>query len=266
MSEINVIAVQVATPEHGSNSGISHDNDEDIEDLIATNLDAGPDYIDRTKEDKAENFSLALYKRTARNFISKYDYRAAHDILEPFSDIADLKVVRKKLKDIVDAFNRQDLPQGIKHKKISEDAKRVLNAYLTIEVQRERGNVAESLIRIKNLVEFILNDYIENRYPHAIHNLLVETNKDYPGLWGYSKILKANKEWELYESLKPFHDMNGVRNELAHSLEPLKDETMKILGPTMKSLKKLVMQEYHFSRDDFDFYHRLNEELVEKLK
>ena len=160
LSGINVKAVQVSSPEHASNENIGHDNDENIDELIEVNEDNKVNFIDRTIEDNAEKFNQALLKKTARDFIEKYDYKAALDILDQLSDFPNLKSVRKEIRDIVGCLSKQDVPQGLRHKKFNEEEQKILSAYLTIELQRERGNVSESFIRIKNLTEFILEDYI----------------------------------------------------------------------------------------------------------
>lgn len=190
LSEINVKAVQVSSPENDSNAGVGHDDSEDIDALIDTNMDNKLDYIDRTIEDTSEKFKQGLIKKTLRDFIKKYDYKASLEIANQSPDFPGLKECRKKLQDIVDSLDRQAVPQLLQKKKWSEEQKKVLNAYLTIDLQKERGNFSEGLIRIKNLTEFILEDYIENRYPGFLDNYVNESEKYYLGIWDYRKILK----------------------------------------------------------------------------
>ena len=163
LSEINVKAIQVPTPVNDSNENVPHDNVEDIDILIDTNEDNVEDFVDRTLEDESEKFLHALMKKTIRDFIKKYDYKASLELSNQLPDFPGLKDCRKKLQDIVDSLDRQDIPQLLQKKKWSEEQKKVLNAYLTIDLQKERGNFSEGLVRIKNLTEFILDDYIENR-------------------------------------------------------------------------------------------------------
>lgn len=190
LNGINVRAVQVSSPEHASNENIGHDNDEDIDELIEVNEDNKVNFIDRTIEDNAEKFSQALLKKTARDFIEKFDYKAALDILDQLSDAPNLKSVREEIRDVVNCLSKQDVPQGLRHKKFNEEEQKILSAYLTIELQRERGNVSESFIRIKNLTEFILEDYIEKRYPGLIDEYCEDIQKYYLSLFDYSKLLK----------------------------------------------------------------------------
>lgn len=265
LSGINVKAVQVASPEHASNEKIGHDNDENIDELIEVNEDNKVNFIDRTIEDNAEKFNQALLKKTARDFIEKFDYKAALDILDQLSDFPNLKSVRKEIRDIVECLSKQDVPQGLRHKKFNEEEQKILSAYLTIELQRERGNVSESFIRIKNLTEFILEDYIEKRNPGLIDDYCESIQKYYLSLFDYSKLLKATREFKLRKTIAPIIEMNSSRNTVAHSLSPLDSDAVKQLGIAMKTLKTLVREQYHFSQSDFNFYQDLNKKLLTKL-
>ena len=265
LNGINVKAVQVSSPEHASNENIGHDNDENIDELIEVNEDNKVNFIDRTIEDNAEKFSQALLKKTARDFIEKFDYKAALDILDQLSDFPNLKSVRKEIRDIVNCLSKQDVPQGLRHKKFNEEEQKILSAYLTIELQRERGNVSESFIRIKNLTEFILEDYIEKRNPGLIDDYCESIQKYYLSLFDYSKLLKATREFKLRKTIAPIIEMNSSRNTVAHSLSPLDSDAVNQLGIAMKTLKTLVREQYHFSQSDFNFYQDLNKKLLTKL-
>ena len=265
LNGINVRAVQVSSPEHASNENIGHDNDEDIDELIEVNEDNKVDFIDRTIEDNAEKFSQALLKKTARDFIEKFDYKAALDILDQLSDSPNLKSVREEIRDVVNCLSKQDVPKGLRHKKLKEEEQKILSAYLTIELQRERGNVSESFIRIKNLTEFILEDYIEKRNPGLIDDYCESIQKYYLSLFDYSKLLKATREFKLRKTIAPIIEMNSSRNTVAHSLNPLDSDAVKQLGIAMKTLKTLVKEQYHFSQSDFNFYQDLNKKLLTKL-
>lgn len=265
LNGINVKAVQVSSPEHASNENIGHDNDENIDELIEVNEDNKVNFIDRTIEDNAEKFNQALLKKTARDFIEKFDYKAALDILDQLSDFPNLKSVREEIRDVVNCLSKQDVPKGLRHKKLKEEEQKILSAYLTIELQRERGNVSESFIRIKNLTEFILEDYIEKRNPGLIDDYCESIQKYYLSLFDYSKLLKATREFKLRKTIAPIIEMNSSRNTVAHSLNPLDSDAVKQLGIAMKTLKTLVREQYHFSQSDFNFYQDLNKKLLTKL-
>lgn len=266
LSEINVKAIQVPTPVNDSNENVPHDNVEDIDVLIDTNEDNVEDFVDRTLEDESEKFLHALMKKTLRDFIKKYDYKASLEIANQLPDFPGLKDCRKKLQDIVDSLDRQAVPQVLQKKKWSEEQKKVLNAYLTIDLQKERGNFSEGLIRIKNLTEFILDDYIENRYPGFLDNYANDSVKYYIGIWDYDKILQEKRERILHNKIKPILRMNKTRNTIAHKLDSLDSEELKQLGPVLKALKGLIKEQYQLTEKDFNFYKDFNKELLELLK
>lgn len=266
LSEINVKAIQVPTPVNDSNENVPHDNVEDIDILIDTNEDNVEDFVDRTLEDESEKFLHALMKKTIRDFIKKYDYKASLELANQLPDFPGLKECRKMLQDIVDSLDRQAVPQLLQKKKWSEEKKKVLNAYLTIDLQKERGNFSEGLIRIKNLTEFILEDYIENRYPGFLDNYVNESEKYYLGIWDYRKILKEKNEWNQYKKIKSVISMNSTRNTVAHKLDPLDSEELKQLGSVLKTLKGLIKEQYQLTEKDFNFYKDVNKELLELVK
>ena len=266
LSELNVKAVQVSSPEKDSNAGIRHDSEEDIQALIETNIDNKSDFVDRTIEDTSEKFKQGLMKKTIRDFIQKYDYKASLELTNQLSEFPGLKECRKKLHDIVDSLDRQDIPQLLKTKSWNEQKKKVLNAYLTIDLQIERGNFSEGLIRIKSLTEFILEDFIKDRYPGLLDTYTNASEKKYLGLWDYYNILEDENEKDLCEKIEKVKSINSTRNTVAHKLDPIKAKELKQLDTVFKTLKDLVKEYYQLREKDFDFYKEQNKELLELLK
>ena len=266
LSELNVKAVQVSSPEKDSNAGIRHDSEEDIQALIETNIDNKSDFVDRTIEDTSEKFKQGLMKKTIRDFIQKYDYKASLELTNQLSEFPGLKECRKKLHDIVDSLDRQDIPQLLKTKSWNEKKKKVLNAYLTIDLQIERGNFSEGLIRIKSLTEFILEDFIKDRYPGLLDTYTNASEKKYLGLWDYYNILEDENEKDLCEKIEKVKSINSTRNTVAHKLDPIKAKELKQLDTVFKTLKDLVKEHYQLREKDFDFYKEQNKELLELLK
>ena len=266
LSELNVKAVQVSSPEKDSNAAIRHDSEEDIQALIETNIDNKSDFVDRTIEDTSEKFKQGLMKKTIRDFIQKYDYKASLELTNQLSEFPGLKECRKKLHDIVDSLDRQDIPQLLKTKSWNEQKKKVLNAYLTIDLQIERGNFSEGLIRIKSLTEFILEDFIKDRYPGLLDTYTNASEKKFLGLWDYYNILEDENEKDLCEKIEKVKSINSTRNTVAHKLDPIKAKELKQLDTVFKTLKDLVKEHYQLREKDFDFYKEQNKELLELLK
>ena len=298
ISDFNVTAVQVLTPQHKSNEGLRHDNQEDIDTLIETNLDNQSDYENRTLEDTGMKFSLDLTKRNLKALIDNYDYQGALELLralklpkkqESFSNIKEL---RKKLTEISDTIKIQGMPDKIvKSKLLSNQAKSALNSYLNIDRNHKQGNIAEVLIRVKSLVEFILEDYLNN---HFLDVITYKDGKPFLNTSKYPEILKkfqedAKKRGQGYHSgylslpayigilkfFEPNHDLlkhiykiqeiNQVRNQVAHSLQAFDRENLTKVSSAVFASKQILLASFDIDNHWFSFYEDLNQEIKKLL-
>ena len=260
LNDLNVKAVQVLTPSHDSNEGISHSNNEELQDLIEYNFDNVEDFEDRTIEDFSEKFSTTLLKRNLRNLILHYDYKAALDMLKQESSFLGLNELRDKLEDVVSAHHNQSIPSGLRRKKLDDNEKKILNSFLLIDLQKKRGNLSESLIRIKTLSEFLLEHIITAVYPNATDDYLDKSDKVSLGLLDYNAILKQKGMWSVQKQITSIIKLNKSRNQVAHTLEPLDTENIKYLGQAMKDIKKIIREHTAISSQLFEFYDYFNEE------
>lgn len=299
ISDFNVTAVQVVTPQHKSNEGLRHDNQEDIDTLIETNLDNQSDYENRTLEDTGMKFSLDLTKRNLKALIDNYDYQGALELLralklpkkqESFSNIKEL---RKKLTEISDTIKIQGMPDKIvKAKLLSNQAKSALNSYLNIDRNHKQGNIAEVLIRVKSLVEFILEDYLNNHFLDVI--TYKEDGKPFLNASKYPEILKkfqedAKMRGQEYHSgylslpayigilkfFEPNHDLlkhiydiqeiNQVRNQVAHSLQAFDRENLTKVSSAVFASKQILLASFDIDNHWFSFYEDLNQEIKKLL-
>ena len=298
ISDFNVTAVQVMTPQQKSNEGLRHDNQEDIDTLIETNLDNQSDYEERTLEDTGMKFSLDLTKRNLKALIDNYDYQGALELLralklpkkqESFSNIKEL---RKKLTEISDTIKIQGMPDKIvKSKLLSNQAKSALNSYLNIDRNHKQGNIAEVLIRVKSLVEFILEDYLNN---HFLDVITYKDGKPFLNALQYPKILKkfqedAKKRGQGYHSgylslpayidilkyFEPKNDLlkhiddiqkiNHVRNKVAHSLQAFDRENLTKVSSAVFESKQILLASFDIDNHWFSFYEDLNQEIKKLL-
>ena len=298
ISDFNVTAVQVMTPQQKSNEGLRHDNQEDIDTLIETNLDNQSDYEERTLEDTGMKFSLDLTKRNLKALIDNYDYQGALELLralklpkkqESFSNIKEL---RKKLTEISDTIKIQGMPDKIvKAKLLSNQAKSALNSYLNIDRNHKQGNIAEVLIRVKSLVEFILEDYLNN---HFLDVITYKDGKPFLNALQYPKILKkfqedAKKRGQGYHSgylslpayidilkyFEPKNDLlkhiddiqkiNQVRNQVAHSLQAFDRENLTKVSSAVFESKQILLASFDIDNHWFSFYEDLNQEIKKLL-
>ena len=298
ISDFNVTAVQVLTPQHKSNEGLRHDNQEDIDTLIETNLDNQSDYEERTLEDTGMKFSLDLTKRNLKALIDNYDYQGALELLralklpkkqESFSNIKEL---RKKLTEISDTIKIQGMPDKIVKAKLSNQAKSALNSYLNIDRNHKQGNIAEVLIRVKSLVEFILENYLNNHFLDVI--TYKEDGKPFLNASKYPEILKkfqedAKMRGKKYHSgylslptyigilkfFEPNHDLlkhiykiqeiNQVRNQVAHSLQAFDRENLTKVSSAVFESKQILLSSFDIDNHWFSFYEDLNQEIKKLL-
>ncbi|MFZ2929423.1 MAG: type III-A CRISPR-associated CARF protein Csm6 [Lactococcus raffinolactis] len=292
ISDFNVTAVQVLTPQRKSNEGLRHDNQEDIDTLIETNLDNQSDYENRTLEDTGMKFSLDLTKRNLKALIDNYDYQGALELLEKQKSFSNIKELRKKLTEISDTIKIQGMPDKIvKAKLLSNQAKSALNSYLNIDRNHKQGNIAEVLIRVKSLVEFILEDYLNN---HFLDVITYKDGKPFLNTSKYPEILKkfqedAKMRGKKYHSgylslptyivilkfFEPNHDLlkhiyeiqkiNQVRNQVAHSLQAFDRENLTKVSSAVFESKQILLASFDIDNHWFSFYEDLNQEIKKLL-
>ena len=293
ISDFNVTAVQVVTPQHKSNEGLRHDNQEDIDTLIETNLDNQSDYENRTLEDTGMKFSQDLTKRNLKALIDNYDYQGALELLKKQKSFSNIKELRKKLTEISDTIKIQGMPDKIvKSKLLSNQAKSALNSYLNIDRNHKQGNIAEVLIRVKSLVEFILENYLNNHFLDVI--TYKEDGKPFLNASKYPEILKkfqedAKMRGQEYHSgylslpayigilkfFEPNHDLlkhiykiqeiNQVRNQVAHSLQAFDRKNLKKVSSAVFASKQILLASFDIDNHWFSFYEDLNQEIKKLL-
>lgn len=292
ISDFNVTAVQVVTPQHKSNEGLRHDNQEDIDTLIETNLDNQSDYENRTLEDTGMKFSLDLTKRNLKALIDNYDYQGALELLGKQKSFSNIKELRKKLTEISDTIKIQGMPDKIVKAELSNQAKSALNSYLNIDRNHKQGNIAEVLIRVKSLVEFILENYLNNHFLDVI--TYKEDGKPFLNASKYPEILKkfqedAKMRGQEYHSgylslpayigilkfFEPKHDLlkhiykiqeiNQVRNQVAHSLQAFDRKNLKKVSSAVFASKQILLASFDIDNHWFSFYEDLNQEIKKLL-
>lgn len=169
ISDLKVRAFQVTTPVRGSNEGISHDSQEDLQLLIDTNEDNTEPFINRLVEDAGEKFTESLLKRTVIDLLRNYEYAGAYDLCKKttFSIEAQNKL-NDRLKEVIHSIKYQKMLSDVDKLKYEKGIKTLLNAYLIIDLQIRRELVAESLIRIKNFAEFATILYLKENYKNML--------------------------------------------------------------------------------------------------
>ena len=292
ISDFNVTAVQVVTPQHKSNEGLRHDNQEDIDTLIETNLDNQSDYENRTLEDTGSKFSQDLTKRNLKALIDNYDYQGALELLKKQKSFSNIKELRKKLTEISDTIKIQGMPDKIVKANLSTQAKSALNSYLNIDRNHKQGNIAEVLIRVKSLVEFILENYLNNHFLDVI--TYKEDGKPFLNASKYPEILKKFQEDakmrgkkyhsgylslptyivilkyfepknDLLKHIYKIQEINQVRNQVAHSLQAFDRENLTKVSSAVFASKQILLDSFDIDNHWFSFYEDLNQEIKKLL-
>lgn len=266
----SIQAVMVKTPERGSNAGVGHDINEDIQVLIETNLD-NDGSENRTSFDQGPHVTEALLKQTIRAFIEKYDYQAALEVLKKHSAMEGASEIIKELEEITESWRLQRIPQRLNNRKgLDDEQKKILHAYLVIQLQKEKGNVGESLIRIKALSEYLFREYSRSRYGLEVGEM--EERKEEQGkfatLFDYRNFLRGKKEFDFIHYFDAAFAVNESRNTISHSIDEITANQIERLGEALKWLKKVLISKKYYRIDSkfFEFYQQMNQLLLEKLQ
>ena len=309
INDYNTQAIQVATPNKSANRKYVPLSSEDEQKLFDENEDNQKDYEDRTIKDEAEKFNQSLIKRHLRNLISSYDYLAAEELVtrKEYNKLLSKKKLsrlRDLLNDFVKVFKTQAILKDIQGYSLTEVEKKALNYFLMIEVLKERGQVADVLIKSKSYVEFIIEEKIKKDYPELIKYdgtfpKLNEEYKDFEAILDFidlefkkAKGIKDEKERiyspqstlnllsyenilsyyqvspELLKSIKLINSLNGERNKVAHGLSEIDSKLVnsRKLQQTIDTLRFILQDTFEIDDNYFSCYQTLNNEMLDLLR
>ena len=309
IKDYNTQAIQVATPNKSANRKYVPLSSEGEQKLFNENEDNQKDYEDRTIKDEAEKFNQSLIKRHLRNLIASYDYLAAEELVtkKEYNNLLSkkkLSFLRATLNDFVKVFKTQAILKDIQDYPLTDVEKKALNYFLMIEVLKERGQVADVLIKSKSYVEFIIEEKIKKDYPDLIKydGALPKLNEEYKD---FEKILdfidlefkKAkgieNEEERIYspqstlnllsyeniltfyqvspdllKSLKVITGLNSERNKVAHGLSEIDGKIVnsKKLNQTIDTLRFVLQATFEIEDYYFGYYQKINDKLLDLLR
>jgi CRISPR-associated protein, csm6 family len=309
IKDYNTQAIQVATPNKSANRKYVPLSSEGEQKLFNENEDNQKDYEDRTIKDEAEKFNQSLIKRHLRNLIASYDYLAAEEFVtkKEYNNLLSkkkLSFLRATLNDFVKVFKTQAILKDIQDYPLTDVEKKALNYFLMIEVLKERGQVADVLIKSKSYVEFIIEEKIKKDYPDLIKydGALPKLNEEYID---FEKILdfidlefkKAkgieNEEGRIYspqstlnllsyeniltfyqvspdllKSLKVITSLNSERNKVAHGLSEIDGKLVnsKKLNQTIDTLRFVLQATFEIEDYYFGYYQKINDKLLDLLR
>lgn len=259
ISDLNVHAYQVATPIHGSNEKIGHDNDLPIEQLIAENEDNQSSFENRLIEDEGASFQQMLLRKTFLDLIDMYDYEGALSIIKNNGmELSKRKRanIRKRLESISHTLKAQKFLPEIRELTLTSKEKRLINAYLIIDLQIKRKLSSETIIRVKNFTEKITEFYLDINYPNLIvydkkgrpffnskdnEDVLMAlkldaeksnrqfNEEDWLSLPKYRNILRIlDKKNPMLKALNYVNDLNDVRNNVAHGFKEVDEKRIDL--------------------------------------
>ena len=223
-----------------------------------------------------EKLKNNLLQRTYKDFILKYEYKAALDILKANPDIIsnkdDQEKSKKALENMISVFQKQKVlkelaaDSKLKYNDTGEFQK-VLNYYLMIDILNRRGQVTDVLVKAKSFAEFILKSVIERRHSDLE---LIKKNKRI-NIFDMIKILNHYHVYSKFETpISKIIAVNKQRNDVAHGLVVISVEQEE-LDELVKGLKELVITAYSdmnasLYQKYFDYYDIKNQDLISCLK
>mgnify|MGYP000982124107 FL=1 len=258
-----------------SNQGAPYFEEVVLDDLLKKQTE---EYRDERKPEIETGKKLKnnLLQRTYKDFILKYEYKAALDILKENPDIISDKQDQENSKNILESmisvFQKQRVLEELaadsklKYNDTGEFQK-VLNYYLMIDILNRRGQVTDVLVKAKSFAEFILKSVIERRHP----DLKVIKKIKKINIFDMIKILNHYHEYSEFEtSISKVQDVNSQRNKVAHGLADISVEQEE-LDELVNDLKELVIAAYSdmnasLYQKYFDYYDQKNQDLISCLK
>ena len=258
-----------------SNQGAPYFEEVVLDDLLKKQ---GAKYRDGRKPEieTGEKLKNNLLQRTYEDFILKYEYKAALDILKANPDIIsnkdDQEKSKKALENMISVFQKQKVlkelaaDSKLKYNDTGEFQK-VLNYYLMIDILNRRGQVTDVLVKAKSFAEFILKSVIERRHSDLE---LIKKNKRI-NIFDMIKILNHYHEYSKFETpISKIIAVNKQRNDVAHGLVVISVEQEE-LDELVKGLKELVITAYSdmnasLYQKYFDYYDIKNQDLISCLK
>ena len=162
-----------------SNQGAPYFEEVVLDDLLKKQ---GAKYRDGRKPEieTGEKLKNNLLQRTYEDFILKYEYKAALDILKANPDIIsneqDQQSSKNVLENMISVFQKQRVLEelavddNLKYDDTDEFQK-VLNYYLMIDILNRRGQVTDVLVKAKSFAEFVIGNYLFRKHERYVKKL-----------------------------------------------------------------------------------------------
>lgn len=292
----NKKCVQVSTPTKDSNAGIEYSNPKDkVEEFEIVN-EVEKKSEKRCKEINILSFREAMIRSQILGLIDNYDYEGALNLVSNQKSFRNGKLLRKKLLSLTKQIKTHEVFPEINEKYRDDALKKSLFHYLLLNMRYNRLDVAETLIRVKSIAEFILKTYIGIHWPTLIiekdgkpylndednlsfvykYNLLLEKRKQnfdvsrilgLPAFIDILTILEPNSQ--LLKEVNAVNDINGLRNSIAHNLDTLnldKNKNYKKIMLSVEAIKNMLHISFpEIEEEDYNYFEEKNKEFKELL-
>lgn len=275
----NKRCIQVASPMKNSNAGSQYSKHGDVEIDIEIVHEEEQKHESRCKEIEIISFRETMLRAQLQAMIAHYDYEAAYQLLVPHTTFKNRKQLMDKLRRYNMSIKNHKVLDEIDEKKIGYYSKKIVFHYWLLRVKEERRDLAEQLIRIKSVAEYVLLRYFERKYKGLLQekgmNVKLNTNYDDKFIEKYTNILASNgmtyqpqanvglvsyaNMLEILESQSTFHQnvlqilkVNALRNNVAHNLEELKidKQVNDDIKSAMLALKSMILDTFNDIKDN----------------
>ncbi|EGQ0309665.1 type III-A CRISPR-associated CARF protein Csm6 [Staphylococcus pseudintermedius] len=289
------LCIQVAAPDP-SNNGMRHfaNPNRQLEELAEVNqreLNAAT----RSRVINIISFREAMIRSQLKELIKHYDYEAAYHLINENPEFRNSKILKEELLALTKQIKTHTVFPEIMEKYTNKDLQKVLLHYLLLNMRYKRQDVAETLIRVKSIAEYILRYYIDQKWPGFIidkkgkpyitHNTsknsalvgkyklyLLQQGKNFDAKYTVSLpayidiIVALDQKSPFLNASQSIININDLRNSIAHQLEPLKLESKKNMEKIKKAVEAIPTMISHsfpdMRKEDFDFLEYKNEKLI----
>lgn len=292
----NKKCVQVSTPTKDSNAGIEYSNPKDKVGEFEIVNEVEKKSEKRCKEINILSFREAMIRSQILGLIDNYDYEGALNLVSNQKSFRNGKLLRKKLLSLTNQIKTHEVFPEINEKYGDVALKKSLFHYLLLNMRYNRLDVAETLIRVKSIAEFILKTYIEIHWPTLTiekngkpylndednlsfvdkYKLLLEKRKQnfdvsrilgLPAFIDILTILEPNSK--LLKEVNAVNDINGLRNSIAHNLDTLnldKNKNYKKIMLSVEAIKNMLHISFpEIEEEDYNYFEEKNKEFKELL-
>lgn len=292
----NKKCVQVSTPIKDSNAGIEYSNPKDDKEEFEVVNEIENQSEKRCKEIDILSFREAMIRSQILGLINNYDYEGALNLVSDQKSFRNGKLLRKRLLALTNQIKTHEVFPEINDKYRSVALKKSLFHYLLLNMRYNRLDVAETLIRVKSIAEFILKTYIEVHWPTLIiekdgkpylnakdnlsfvdkYKLLLEKRRlnldvsrilGLPAFIDILTVLEPNSK--LLKEVNAINEINGLRNSIAHNLETLdldKNKNYKKIMLSVEAIKNMLHISFpEIEEQDYNYFERKNKEFRELL-